>query len=142
MEIKRIATKEQLEDAFQVRKTVFVKEQGVAEEVELDEYEEICDHVIVYDENMPVGTGRMRVVDEMAKLERICVLASHRMHSLGKTIMNELEEIAIEKGLKQAKLNGQVQAIPFYEKLGYETASTVFLEENIPHVKMVKDLAR
>lgn len=142
MEIKRIATKEQLEDAFQVRKTVFVKEQGVAEEVELDEYEEICDHVIVYDEKMPVGTGRMRVVDEMAKLERICVLASHRMHSLGKTIMNELEEIAIEKGLKQAKLNGQVQAIPFYEKLGYETASTVFLEENIPHVKMVKDLAR
>lgn len=142
MDIKRIATKEQLEDAFQIRKTVFVKEQGVAEEVELDEYEEICDHVIVYDENMPVGTGRMRVVDEMAKLERICVLASHRMHSLGKTIMNELEEIAIEKGLKQAKLNGQVQAIPFYEKLGYETASTVFLEENIPHVKMVKDLAR
>ncbi|MGM0882827.1 MAG: GNAT family N-acetyltransferase [Bacillota bacterium] len=142
MQIKRVTTEEQLEDAFSVRKTVFVKEQGVADEVELDEYEDISDHVVIYDENKPVGTGRVRIVEDTAKLERICVLASHRKHHLGKAIMNELEAIAIEKGLTKAKLHGQVQAAAFYEKLGYETASDVFMEENIPHVKMVKDLSR
>ncbi|MGO4697008.1 GNAT family N-acetyltransferase [Paenibacillus sp. 2TAB26] len=141
METKRITTDEQLEEAYLIRKTVFVKEQGVAEEIELDEYDAIADHVLVYYENVPVGTGRVRIVDDMAKIERICVLASHRMHKLGKAIMDELELIAREKGLKKAKLHGQVQAAAFYEKQGYEVASTVFMEENIPHVKMVKDLS-
>lgn len=141
METKRITTEEQLDDAFRIRKAVFVKEQGVAEEVELDEFEDIADHVLVYYENEPVGTGRVRVVDEYAKLERICVLSTHRMHRLGKAIMDELEAIAREKGMKKAKLHGQVQAAAFYEKQGYEVASTVFMEENIPHVKMVKDLS-
>ncbi|NIK76721.1 putative GNAT family N-acyltransferase [Paenibacillus castaneae] len=140
MDIIQIKTQEQLEDAFQVRKAVFVQEQGVDEEVELDEHDGIADHVIVYDEKKPVGTGRVRNVDGIAKLERICVLASHRKHSLGKAIMNKLEEIAMEKGLNKAKLHGQVQAVPFYEKLGYKTDSDVFFEENIPHVKMIKDL--
>ncbi len=138
----RVTAKEQLEDAFQVRKAVFVKEQGVAEEVELDEYEEIAEHVLVYNDHKPVGTGRVRIVEDMAKLERICVLADHRKHNLGKAIMQELEAIALEKGVTKAKLHGQVQAVPFYERLGYDVSSTVFLEENIPHVKMIKDLSR
>ncbi|WP_054027015.1 GNAT family N-acetyltransferase [Bacillus sp. FJAT-28004] len=141
METKRVSTDEQLEEAYKIRKTVFVKEQGVAEEVELDEFDAIADHVLVYYENVPVGTGRVRIVDDMAKIERICVLASHRMHKLGKAIMDELELIAHEKGLKKAKLHGQVQAAAFYEKQGYEVASTIFMEENIPHVKMVKVLS-
>ncbi len=136
----RVTTDEQLDDAFRVRKMVFVKEQGVAEEVELDEYDDVADHVLAYTDNEPVGTGRVRIVDHMAKLERICVLADYRKHSLGKAIMKELESIAIDRGVTKAKLHGQVQAAPFYEKLGYEIASTVFMEENIPHVKMVKNL--
>ncbi len=141
METKRITTDEQLEEAFRIRKTVFVKEQGVAEEVELDEFDDTASHVLVYYENEPVGTGRVRIVEDMAKLERICVLASHRKHRLGQAIMEELEAIAKEKGVVKAKLHGQVQAAAFYEKQGYEVASTVFMEENIPHVKMVKDLS-
>lgn len=140
METRRITTEEQLEEAFRIRKAVFVKEQGVPEEAELDEYDDVADHVLVYFENEPVGTGRVRIVDDMAKLERICVLSTHRKHHLGRAIMEELEAIAIEKGVAKAKLHGQVQAAPFYEKQGYEIASTVFMEENIPHVKMVKGL--
>lgn len=140
MQTERIKNEAQLEEAFRIRKAVFVEEQGVEEEVELDEYDDIADHVLVYFDNEAVGTGRVRMMDDMAKLERVCVLAAYRKHSLGKAIMNELEAIASEKGATKAKLHGQVQAAPFYEKLGYEIASTVFLEENIPHVKMVKDL--
>jgi len=141
VETKRITTVEQLDDAFRIRKAVFVKEQGVAEEVELDEFEDTASHVLVYYGNEPVGTGRVRIVDDMAKLERICVLATHRKHRLGKAIMDELEAIALEKGMSKAKLHGQVQAAAFYEKQGYEIASDVFMEENIPHVKMVKYLS-
>ncbi|OMF38353.1 GNAT family N-acetyltransferase [Paenibacillus sp. FSL H8-0548] len=140
METKRITTEEQLEEAYRIRKAVFVKEQGVPEEAELDEYDDVADHVLVYFENEAVGTGRVRIVDDMAKLERICVLSTHRKHRLGQAIMEELEAIAIEKGVAKAKLHGQVQAAPFYEKQGYEIASTVFMEEDIPHVKMIKDL--
>ncbi|MCA0754346.1 GNAT family N-acetyltransferase [Paenibacillus sp. N4] len=140
MNVVRIQNKKQLEDAFRIRKAVFVEEQGVAEEVEIDEYEPIAEHVLVYVDGEAAGTGRVRFVDGTAKLERICVLESHRMHRLGKRIMQELEAIAAEKGAGQAKLHGQVQAAPFYEKLGYRTDSEVFMEENIPHVKMIKDL--
>jgi len=51
-----------------------------------------------------------------------------------------LEDIAEEKGIAKVKLHGQIQAKEFYEKMGYKTVSDVFMEENIPHVVMVKDL--
>jgi predicted GNAT family N-acyltransferase len=72
-------------------------------------------------------------------LERICILEAYRKFGLGKTIIKKLEEIAAEKGVTRVKLHGQTQAEGFYNKLGYLTSSDVFIEEDIPHVLMVKD---
>lgn len=138
--VTTVATKAELEKAFHIRTEVFVKEQGVAVETEMDEYDAICDHVLVYCKEQPIGTGRLRDIDGVAKLERICILSSHRQHGLGKTVVQALEKIAKDKGFVKAKLHGQTQAEPFYEKLGYQKASGVFMEEDIPHVLMVKDL--
>ncbi len=143
MNAKRIVTDSDLETAFHIRKEVFVKEQGVPLADEFDEFDNLygqCDHVLVYYDEQAVGTGRVRVVDGLGKLERICILKSYRKYGLGKKIIQTLEEIAKEKGIAKVKLHGQTHAEEFYKKLGYMTSSDVFTEDGIPHILMVKEL--
>ncbi|WP_134703640.1 GNAT family N-acetyltransferase [Ammoniphilus sp. YIM 78166] len=140
MEALRVTSQEELDEAFNIRKAVFVEEQGVPLEDEFDEHEAHAEHILVYFEGQAVGTGRMRVVDDIAKLERICLLAPYRKYGLGKLIIKTLEQLASEKGLTKTKLHGQTHAEGFYHKLGYETKSPVFMEDGIPHVLMVKNL--
>lgn len=142
---KAITSKEDLEISFNIRKEVFVAEQGVPLDDEFDEFDTLnghCEHILVYYNEEPVGTGRIRVVDGLGKLERICILSPYRKFGLGKVIINALEKVAVKKGLSQVKLHGQTQAKGFYQKLGYVTASSIFIEDGIPHILMQKDLIR
>ncbi|WP_339182825.1 GNAT family N-acetyltransferase [Oceanobacillus sp. FSL W7-1293] len=138
----KIVTEEQnLQKVFEIRKEIFVKEQEVSEEEEFDAFDSLdadCVHILVYYDNKPVGTGRVRAVEGVGKLERICILKPYRKYGLGKVIVQSLEEIVLQKGLIRAKLHGQTHAEGFYHKLGYETASDEFLEDGIPHYLMVK----
>lgn len=99
-----------------------------------------CGHILVYYNDQAVGTGRLRIVNEYGKLERICLLEKNRNLGLGKVIVQALEEIAREKSVEQVKLHGQTHAEGFYHNLGYQTASDIFMEDGIPHVLMVKQL--
>ncbi|NPC91376.1 GNAT family N-acetyltransferase [Bacillus sp. WMMC1349] len=143
MNVKRIITESDLKKAFEIRISVFVEEQGVPLSEELDQYDTIdeqCQHILVYYDDKPVGTGRVRWVEDIGKLERICLLKDYREFGLGKVIVKGLEDITRKKGLTKVKLHGQTQAKGFYEKLGYQTTSDVFIEEGIPHVLMTKEL--
>jgi predicted GNAT family N-acyltransferase len=143
MKAKRIMLEEDLRKAFDIRKAVFVEEQGVPIEDEFDEFDNLngqCEHLLVYFEEQPVGTGRIRWVNEFGKLERICILEPYRKFGLGKVIITALEEIAQGRGAKKVKLHGQTQAEGFYKKLGYQTSSSVFIEDGIPHLLMKKEL--
>ena len=87
---KRITIESDLEKAFHIRKEVFVEEQGVPLEDEFDEFNSLggeCEHILVYDYEKAVGTGRLRVVDDVGKLERICILAPYHKFGLGKNIL-------------------------------------------------------
>ncbi|MNC67503.1 putative N-acetyltransferase YjcF [compost metagenome] len=95
---------------------------------------------MIYQEELPVGTARLRSVDGWAKLERICLLSPYRKSGLGSVIIGTLENMAVNRGHRQAKLHGQKQAEGFYQRLGYETSSPIFMEDGIPHVLMVKQL--
>lgn len=142
---KSITHQEDLQKAFSIREKVFVEEQGVPLEEEFDQYDTLeadCEHILVYYQEEAVGTGRVRFVDHFGKLERICILEDYRKYGLGKIIISALEEIALEKGMTHAKLHGQTQAEGFYKKLGYHTASDVFMEADIPHVLMIKNLTK
>ncbi|MDM8100261.1 GNAT family N-acetyltransferase [Oceanobacillus oncorhynchi] len=138
----KIVTEEQdLQKVFEIRKEIFVKEQEVSEDEEFDAFDSLdadCNHILVYYDNKPVGTGRVRAVEEVGKLERICILKPYRKYGLGKVIVQSLEEIVLQKRLTRAKLHGQTHAEGFYHKLGYETVSDEFLEDGIPHYLMVK----
>ncbi|GMB08966.1 putative GNAT family N-acyltransferase [Thermolongibacillus altinsuensis] len=127
-------------DALFVRRKVFVEEQNVPVEEEIDQFENESVHFVVYDQDEPIAAGRFRTIEGIGKIERICVLREHRQRGIGKLIMEKIEQFAREQGIQKAKLNAQTHAQPFYEKLGYETVSDVFLDAGIPHVTMVKQL--
>ncbi|KGR76286.1 GNAT family N-acetyltransferase [Ureibacillus sinduriensis] len=144
MNVKRILNEEELNTAFEIRKEIFVEEQGVPLEDEFDQFDNLdglCKHILVYYNEQPVGTGRIRFVDGVGKLERICILKDFRKLGLGKIIIKELEAIAIEREASQVKLHGQTHAEGFYTNLGYYTDSDIFMEDGIPHVLMRKDLS-
>ncbi|PEN02216.1 GNAT family N-acetyltransferase [Bacillus wiedmannii] len=144
MHSKVITELTDLETAFHIRKEVFVKEQSVPLEDEFDTFDKIgekCKHILVYYNDLPVGTGRIRFVDGAGKLERICILKDYRKYGLGKVIIQTLEEIARNEQATKVKLHGQIQAEGFYRKLGYETSSDIFMEDGIPHILMMKVLS-
>ncbi len=140
MEVRVVQTDSELEDAFQVRRLVFVDEQNVPIEEEIDQYEEDSVHFVAYDGSKPVAAGRLRILEDTGKVERICVLGDYRKTGLGRQVMEAIEQHATELGASKAKLNAQTHAEAFYGKLGYETVSGIFMDAGIPHVTMVKKL--
>ncbi len=127
------------QDALCVRRLVFIEEQQVSEDLEIDGFEKECIHFVLY-KDKPIGAGRLRVIDDYVKAERVCILTSYRSEGFGRLIMEEMESVAKTNGFKKIKLNSQQHAEAFYIKLGYETISDIFFEANIPHVQMVKEL--
>ncbi|KQL41392.1 hypothetical protein AN960_05130 [Bacillus sp. FJAT-25509] len=145
MNTKKVTNEDELKIAFAIRKDIFVKEQGVPLEDEFDQYDNLngdCEHILVHYNEQPVGTGRIRFVEGVGKLERICILESFRKFGLGKNIIKALEEIAEEQGTSKVKLHGQTHAEGFYKKLGYQTSSDVFIEDGIPHILMLKEITK
>ena len=138
-----MATSKEREDAFSVRRIVFVEEQGVPLSLELDELDETADHFVVYTENTPIGAGRIREIDSgFGKVERVCILPEFRGKHLGKLIMQALEDHAAYKGFEKIVLNAQSYAIPFYEKIGYVITSPEFMDADIPHRTMEKTITQ
>ncbi len=84
----KVIDPEMLEDCFYIRKKVFVEEQGVPEESEIDQYESESIHLIGYDNGQPVATARIRPINETTvKIERVAVIKSHRGQGMGKMLM-------------------------------------------------------
>ena len=140
MNIKTVKSKEELAQAYHVRMVVFVEEQKVPAEEELDEHDKTSTHFIGYEGNEVIATSRLRFADDYGKLERICILKDHRGKSHGSHMIEAMEAAIIEKGYTKAKLNAQTHAIAFYKRLGYEVVSGEFMDAGIPHVTMIKQL--
>ncbi|UOQ46953.1 GNAT family N-acetyltransferase [Gracilibacillus caseinilyticus] len=140
MDIKIVETEKELKDAYNVRYTVFVQEQNVAEELEIDDLEEEAIHFVGYSDGQAIAASRMRFVDGYGKMERICVMKEARGLGYGRDILIHMEGVAKEKGFNKSKLNAQTRAEGFYQGLGYQTISGEFLDAGIPHVTMTKSL--
>ncbi|ENH95912.1 GNAT family acetyltransferase [Gracilibacillus halophilus YIM-C55.5] len=141
MDIYVVNNEKQQQDAFDVRYEVFVNEQNVPEEEEIDRYEEEAIHFVGYTNDRAIAASRMRLINSYAKLERICILKDHRGNGYGKDLLLFMEETAKQKGASTSKLHAQTQAEEFYQSLGYEkTSSDVFMDAGIPHVTMTKSL--
>ncbi len=139
--VKLVTSEEEKQLAFEVRKKVFVEEQGVPLHLELDEFDKTAAHFIVQDDNRTIAAARLREISPgIGKVERVCVLKEYRGKRLGVLIMEHVEKYAVEDGWEKLKLNAQSYAVPFYEKLGYVVTSPEFLDAYIPHRAMEKGI--
>ncbi|OLZ42055.1 acetyltransferase [Natrinema saccharevitans] len=142
LEVRIADADREREDAFAVRREVFVAEQGVDEELEYDDHDETATHFVAYDRAEPIGAARLREYEDgVGKVERVAVLESHRDEGVGRALMDALERRAADEGLTTLKLHSQTRAADFYRELGYERRGSVFEEAGIPHVEMRKSLA-
>ncbi len=130
----------QLKDAFSIRSKVFIEEQNVPEEEEIDQYESESVHFVIYDGDAAIGAGRIRFVEDYAKVERVCVLKEYRGTGAGKVLMENMEEQVLKRNVNKFVLYSQTHAEKFYKKLGYETYSDIFMDAGIPHVAMKKQI--
>lgn len=139
--VNTVKTEMEKEQAFEVRRKVFVDEQGVPMHLELDEFDETAVHFVGYNLEQPIAAGRVREIESgSGKVERVCVLPEYRGQHVGVLMMEAMEEYAKANGLFTLKLNAQSYAIPFYEKLNYTITSPEFMDAGIPHRAMEKNL--
>lgn len=127
-------------DAFLIRKLVFVNEQNVPLSIELDEHDEAAIHFVGYIDGEPMSASRLRIIEHYGKLERISVLKQYRGNGYGKKMIQKMEERILEANVSHSKLNAQTHAVDFYKKLGYKVTSKPFNDAGIPHVTMEKQL--
>lgn len=118
-----------------VRTAVFIDEQRVDRELEFDDRDPCCLHLLALHGAEAIGTARLDV-DYGGKIGRLAVLAAHRGRGVGSALMEKLHELARARGLKALWCHAQVSAVPFYERLGYRTSGPVFVEADIDHLRM------
>ncbi|MBJ94802.1 MAG: hypothetical protein CMP23_10075 [Rickettsiales bacterium] len=135
----RVARSEELETCLAIRLEVFVDEQQVPLEEEVDGLDESCTHFLVEQGGEALGTARLRITAAgEARAERVAVVRRARGLGLGVALMKALERTARELGHSQLVLHGQVPVIPFYERLGFAAEGPVFMDCDIPHRTMRK----
>ena len=123
--------------AAEVRLHVFVEEQGYTEEEEFDEHDKTCPHLVLFDGETPVATGRLFLLsDGTAKIGRIAVEKAYRGQHLGAKIVTLLMERSKEMGAKRAYVSAQSYAVPFYNKFGFKEYGDEYLDGRIPHRDM------
>jgi len=120
-----------------IREQVFIVEQGVPVELEEDELDSISRHVLLFESDTAIATGRLTPDGHIG---RIAVLKDYRNRGYGTQIIKKLESLAASAGLHQVKLGAQCQAVPFYERLNYQPVGEVFMDAGIEHRLMRKSL--
>lgn len=144
-EIINVTTEDQLQEALAIRKEVFVEEQKVPVDLEIDDYDRLdaeAHHILIKYDGEYAATGRVIYYNkDSAKMQRIAVRQSFRSKGLGRVLLLAMEQQARELLLKHSVLDAQCQAEGFYSRLGYVTISDEpFDDAGIPHVRMKKEL--
>lgn len=127
-----------------IRHAVFVEEQGVPLELELDAFDEHAVHVLALAvSDGPIGTGRLVLNDpeaprhDSARIGRLAVVPAWRRRGVGQQLLERLLAEARHRGCTAAHLHAQVDATPLYARVGFEPVGLVFDEAGIPHQMMI-----
>ena len=135
--VGKISSKEDVEKAFAIRMRVFVKEQGVPREIELDRDDQRAVHFLATASGKAIGTARVVMRRGSAKIGRMAVLKDYRRKGVGTKLLKRAVASAKKLGAQKIYLHAQVAVIGFYGRLGFRSVGPVFNEAGIPHRKMV-----
>ncbi len=120
-------------EARRIRFAVFVDEQGVPAELEMDDMDGRCVHALAFEENEAIGTGRLLPDGHIG---RMAVMKGWRRRGVGCAILRRLVEAARERGDREVLLSAQVHALAFYRAHGFAAFGEIYSEAGIPHQQM------
>jgi predicted GNAT family N-acyltransferase len=149
----RLATAEEMAAVYALRHDVFVVGQDVPLDLEQDEYDATADHVVAFDGDDLVGTGRLvdgRVAEDglvvpgtvgtVGTIGRVAVAAAARGACIGRAVLDALVALAEQRGLPAVELHAQLQARTFYERAGFLRPGDPYVEAGIEHIAMRREL--
>jgi predicted GNAT family N-acyltransferase len=120
-----------------IREEVFVREQSVPAEMEMDEFDAQSHHVVAIADGVAIGTGRLLPDGHIG---RMAVLGKWRNQGVGSALLVALIDEARKRGVSRVVLNAQIHALPFYLRHGFQAEGEEFLDAGIAHRKMWREL--
>ena len=120
-----------------VRERVFVREQGVPVELEWDEFDPLCQHVVAEVAGQAIGTGRLLPDGHIG---RMAVVRPWRGQGVGSALLEALLRLARDRGMRRVRLNAQSRAMAFYQRHGFVAEGEEFIEAGIAHRAMWRDV--
>jgi len=140
-----VEDRERMDEALSIRTRVFVEEQHVPPDEEIDSHDRDdpdAVHALATAGGRAVGAGRFYPLDKgSVRIGRMAVLASDRGSGVGAALLEALLGVARSRGFRRAELHAQTHAIAFYERAGFEAFGPEFLDAGIRHRAMEKLLA-
>ncbi len=134
------ANQDEIDQALALRLSVFVEEQRVSVEEELDRFDAEALHLVVVDRGKVVATCRLVVDRERAKLGRMAVEQQSRRQGIAAAMLREADDQAARLGAKQITLAAQCYVAALYEQAGYQPYGELFDDAGIEHIWMSKQL--
>ena len=125
--------------AYAIRCAVFVEEQGIPAELEIDDSDPIAEHVLAFVDGQCVATARVYLDEQessKAKIGRMAVLKGFRGQGIGTALLGEAIRAGMMQGASVFELHAQQSAAPFYAKLQFKPDGAIFDEVGIPHQRM------
>ena len=137
IDIKFTQNDREMLSCLSLRRTVFIEEQNVPENEEVDEDDPNCDHILLTISDDPVGAARLKYYDNFVKVQRVCVLKNYRGQGIGSNIINFIIK-HIEKNdiCNSVRLGSQIHALEFYKGLGFVEFGEEYLDAGILHKDM------
>ena len=122
--------------AYAIRYAVFVKEQGISADLEIDDSDPIAEHALAFVDGQCVATARIYLDEQnasKAKIGRMAVLKDFRGQGIGTALLGETIRAGMMQGASVFELHAQQSAVPFYAKLQFKPDGAIFDEVGIPH---------
>jgi predicted GNAT family N-acyltransferase len=136
LNIRKVNNSSDFFKLLEVRKKVYVDELNVPIELEFDEYDETAFHFVVEVDDIVVGTARLVALDNEGNIGRVCILKDFRRKGLGTKLITSIINASMNMGLDRLTVEAKVDALPFYEKMGFVNEGNEYLEIGVPHNKM------
>lgn len=125
-----------IEDALSVRRRVFIEEQHVPENEEFDAMDARALHLMLYEGEKCVATGRLYFYEGVYHAGRIAVRKEERGKYMGDLVVRLLLFKAFQQGAESVEIGAQTYAVPFYERFGFVKYGEEYLDCDIPHFHM------
>ena len=137
IKIKRASWAADRSQLAQVRRAVFIEEQGVPAEIEMDGQDGDCRHLLGLLGDKVVGT--IRLLPD-GRIGRLAVLKNYRGRGYGRDLILTMLQVARDAAVTQVYLHAQCHALGFYTELGFIPEGDQFEEAGIDHINMVLPL--